>query len=116
MSAAPSFPPAPAPDQGAACSGLVTHIEGENFWLQRNPARVDEIGAMLEVVEVMKSAKDVKEGSAVVASWDGWEELAAYDGAALHWTGGPSRATPPYTEQPAQVTAPPPSWPPLQDG
>jgi hypothetical protein len=67
----PSFPPAPAPDQGSVCSGLVSHIEGELFWLQRDTDRVEEVGVMLEDVEVMKSAKDVKQGAAVVASWDG---------------------------------------------
>ena len=59
--------------KGDWVEGEVSHQEEDGiFWLQREPGKAKELGEQLEEgVEVLTSGKEMKEGSAVVASWDG---------------------------------------------
>ena len=58
--------------QGEWVEGEVSHQEENGvFWLQRNPDRARDLGEQLEEgVEVLTTGKEMKEGAAVVASWD----------------------------------------------
>lgn len=59
--------------KGDWVEGEVSHQEeDEVFWLQREPGKAKELGEQLEDgVEVITTGKEIKVGSAVVASWDG---------------------------------------------
>ena len=59
--------------QGCFVEGEVSHQEENGvFWLQRDPDKARDLGEQLEEgVEVLAIGKEMKEGAAVVASWDG---------------------------------------------
>ena len=60
--------------KGDWVEGEVSHQEEDGiFWLQREPGKAKELGEQLEEgVEVLTTGKkEMKEGVAVVASWDG---------------------------------------------
>ena len=72
--------------QGGWVEGEVSHQEEGNgiFWLQREPDKARDLGEQLEEgVEVLTTGKEMKEGAAVVASWDG----AFYRGEVLEVVG-----------------------------
>ena len=58
--------------QGEWVEGEVSHQEEYGvFWLQRDPDQARDLGEQLEEgVEVLTTGKEMKEGAAVVASWD----------------------------------------------
>ena len=60
--------------KGDWVEGEVSHQEEDGiFWLQREPGKARDLGEQLEEgVEVLTTGKkEMKEGAAVVASWDG---------------------------------------------
>ena len=59
--------------QGEWVEGEVSHQEENGvFWLQREPDKASGLGEQLEEeVEVLSTGKEMKEGAAVVACWDG---------------------------------------------
>ena len=60
--------------KGGWVEGEVSHQEEDGiFWLQREPGKARDLGEQLEEgVEVLTTGKkEMKEGTVVVASWDG---------------------------------------------
>ena len=72
--------------QGEWVEGEVSHQEENGvFWLQREPDKARALGQQLEEeVEVLATGREMKEWTAVVASWDG----GFYRGEVLEVVGG----------------------------
>ena len=64
-----TFPPPDACKKSSWLEGLVSHLEDDQFWLQRNPDEVSAISAKLDEAEVQETSEEVTEGVAVVAFW-----------------------------------------------
>ena len=60
---------------GSDVTGTVSHLEEEGgfFWLQRDPARVEEIGLLLEreAEQLVEDQACLAVGDVVVAKWQG---------------------------------------------
>ena len=67
--------PSQACNLGSDVTGTVSHLEEEGgfFWLQRDPARVEEIGVLLEseAEQLVEDQACLALGDVVVAKWQG---------------------------------------------
>ena len=67
--------PSQACNLGSDLTGTVCHLEEEGgfFWLQRDPARVEEIGLLLEreAEQLVEDQACLAVGDVVVAKWQG---------------------------------------------
>ena len=69
------LPPSQACNLGSDVTGTVSHLEEEGgfFWLQRDPARVGEIGVLLETAaeQLVEDQACLAVGDVLVAKWQG---------------------------------------------
>ena len=69
------LPPSQACNLGNDVTGTVSHLEEEGgfFWLQRDPARVEEIAVLLEseAEQLVEDQPCLAVGDVVVAQWQG---------------------------------------------